>query len=277
MNTRVKTNFNTLLIVENEGIVQIILNRPDRRNAITHEMQAEIDTALDEAELDDEVKAVVLRGAGLAFSAGHDLAEELAGNSFPAKTFPWARPSIGPALPRPWYFRKPLIGAVHGYVGPYAFALVACCDFNIAADNTRFGCEIFQGQYPDLAWLPLYLQLPFRVIEKLFLMGGWLDAEKALQFQFVQRVLPEDEVVAEALRWANQASMASPSEFAFSKERIRRSVELMGLSSLPSALTAYGPPHVPGGFDLGATIAEHGLKEALKIRDKFIDPEISRV
>lgn len=144
-----RQDFNTLKIIEDDGIVQIVLNRPDQRNAITHEMQAEIDIALDEAELDDAVLAVILRGEGKVFSAGHDLNDQ-ADKSFPELTFPWAKPSIPPLLPRAWYFRKPLIGAVHNYVGPYAVALVACCDFTIAADDTRFGCEIFRGHYPDI-------------------------------------------------------------------------------------------------------------------------------
>jgi enoyl-CoA hydratase/carnithine racemase len=193
----VKTDFNTLAIVQTEAVTEIVFNRPNARNAISHEMQAEIDVALDEAEIDPTVRAVVLRGEGVLFSAGHDLKEQSAGKSFPALTFPHASPSVHPKFPRAWYFRKPLIGAVHNYVGPYAFALAGCCDFNIAAVGTKFSCEVFKGTYPDIGWLPLYIQLPMRVIEKLWLMGGWMDAEQALQFQFVQRVVLEDQVWTE--------------------------------------------------------------------------------
>src|SRR6201999_4013667 len=95
-------------------------------------MQREIDLALDEAELDDEVRAVILRGTGVLFTSGHDLFEQSSGKSFPDETFPWKTPSKGHELPRAWYFRKPLIGAIHNYVGGYGLALVGCCDFNIA-------------------------------------------------------------------------------------------------------------------------------------------------
>jgi enoyl-CoA hydratase/carnithine racemase len=274
-----RTDFNSLKIVgpDDDGIIQLVLHRPDKRNAISHEMQREIDEALDEAELDPEVRAVVLRGDGVLFSAGHDLNEQFAGKSFPELTFPEASPSIEPRLPRAWYFRKPLIGAAHNYAGPYAVAILGCCDFNIAAEHTRFSCEIFQGAYPDIGWLPLYLQLPMRVMEKLWLMGGWMDAEQALQFQFVQRVVPEDEVVEEAMRWARHASMISPSGFSFGKERIRRSIELLGLSSLPSVLTQYGPPRTPGRFDFAAAVTEHGMREAVRMRAEVFKPDISRV
>ena len=276
-----KSDFGTLAVTQEDGVVQVILNRPEARNAISHRMQAEIDIALDEAEIDPEVKAVVLRGEGVIFSAGHDLKEQAAGKSFPALTFPHASPSISPRLPRAWYFRKPLIGAVHGYVGPYAIALVACCDFNIAAEHTRFSCEVFRSSYPDVGWLPLYVQLPMRVIEKLWLMGGWMDAEQALQFQFVQRVLPPEDVTAEALRWAHQAAQIPTESFAHSKEKIRRSVELLGLSALPSVLDRFGPPPErqpeSGPAQFGDVLAEQGLREAVRRRDEKFDPGISRV
>jgi enoyl-CoA hydratase/carnithine racemase len=276
-----KSDFGTLTITQDDGVVEVILNRPKVRNAISHQMQAEIDVALDEAEVDPGVKAVVLRGEGAIFSAGHDLKEQMAGKSFPALTFPFASPSISPRLPRAWYFRKPLIGAVHGYVGPYAIALVACCDFNIAAEHTRFSCEVFRSSYPDVGWLPLYMQLPMRVIEKLWLMGGWMDAEQALAFQFVQRVLPQEDVTGEALRWARQAAQISPEAFAHSKEKIRRSIEVLGLSSLHTVLSQYGPPHDSrqdsGAAPFGNVLQEQGLKEAVRLRDQKFDPDITRV
>ena len=273
-----KTDFNTLSITASDGVAQVILNRPKARNAISHEMMAELDVALDEAEVDPDVGAVVLRGEGKLFSAGHDLKEQLGGKDFVAKTFPHASPSVRPALPRAWYFRKPLIGALHGYVGPYAFALVACCDFNIAAAGTRFSCEVFKGSYPYMEWLPLYLQLPMRVIEKLWLMGGWMDAEQALHFQLVQRVLPEEEVVDEALRWAAQAARIPGDSFAQGKDKIRRSIELMGLSALPSVLDKQVTTSADErSSELASTAQGKGLQDAVKALAEGFDPEIAKV
>src|SRR5262249_36522044 len=128
-----KKDFETLAVIQSDGVVY----------AMTHEMKAELDAALDEAEIDSGVTAVVLRGEGPVFSAGHDLKQQFGGKPFQARTFPHASPSVHPKLPRAWYFRKPLIGAVHSYVGASAIALVACCDFNIAATGTRFSCDVF--------------------------------------------------------------------------------------------------------------------------------------
>ena len=262
-----RSDFATLLVIEDEGVIQIVLNRPEARNAFTHAMMAELDTALDEAETDPEVLAVVLRGEGKLFSAGHDLKEQMGGKPFHPRTFPHASPSISPKLPRAWYFRKPLIGALHGYVGPYAIAIAACCDFNIAATGTRFSCEVFRGSYPFIDWLPLYLQLPMRVIEKLWLMAGWMDAEQALQFQFVQRVVAEDDVVEEAMRWAHQTALIDSEGFARGKDKIRRSIELLGLANLPSVLGR--EPDRTAGAKLDV--------EAMKALNAKFDPSIAKV
>src|SRR5262249_31052530 len=114
-------DYNTLAVTLDGGVLDVLLDRPDKRNAITHEMQDEIDAVLDEAEVDDAVRAVVLRGSGVVFSAGHDLHDNER-QSFAELRAPFASPSRAPQMLRAWYFRKPLIAAVHGYVGPYALA-----------------------------------------------------------------------------------------------------------------------------------------------------------
>lgn len=260
-------DFATIRVIEEDGLVQLVLDRPSARNAFSHEMMAELDAALDAAEFDPAVKAVVLRGEGKMFSSGHDLKEQLGGKPFHPRTFPHASPSIAPGLPRAWYFRKPLIGALHGYVGPYAIAIAACCDFNIAAQGTRFSCEVFRGSYPYIDWLPLYLQLPMRVVEKLWLMAGWMDAEQALQFQFVQRVVPDDALLAEALRWATQAALIPSEAFARGKDKIRRSYEVMGLANLPSVLGR--EPDRTSGSDLDL--------EKMKALNALFDPAVAKV
>src|SRR5260221_866832 len=91
--------FETLAVSSHDGILDVMLNRPEKRNAITHLMQAEIDLALDEAEIDEDIHAVILRGAGKVFSAGHDLMEQASGKGFPDIPYPPASPSVPPALP----------------------------------------------------------------------------------------------------------------------------------------------------------------------------------
>jgi enoyl-CoA hydratase len=268
--------FETISGSVTDGVLDLLLNRPEKRNAITHQMTAELNETLDQAELDPGVRAVALRGAGPIFSAGHDLKEQ-AIKSFPDQLYPLASPSVAPALPRAWYFRKPLIAGVHGYVGPYALALLSCCDFVIAAEGTRFSCEVFRSTAPEMPWLPLYEQLPLRVIKKLFLMGGWMDAEEALQFQLAQRVVPVEGLEDETLRWAKQAALIPSETFGHSKETIHRTYEIMGLGLAHTVLKRWGPPRPPTGSSFKQTLEEKGLKEAVRERDARFDEGISRV
>jgi 2-(1,2-epoxy-1,2-dihydrophenyl)acetyl-CoA isomerase len=266
-------DYGTLLATRSDGILDLRLNRPRVRNAISHQMQSEIDLALDEAEVDPEVKAVMLRGEGAVFSAGHDLKEQATpGMSFPDRTFPHASPSIGPRLPRAWYFRKPLIAGVHGYVGPYAQAITACADFTIAAEGTRFSWLT-----PDVGWLPLYMILPMRVLEKMILMRGWMDAEQALQFQYVQRVVPVSEVEGETRRWAEQAAQIPTETFGHGKDQIRRSYELLGLANQPSAMPRYRPAIGDRHEEYERILREQGMTAALAYRDGNIDDDVARV
>lgn len=268
-----RTEFETLEIVQDGPVVQVVLDRPDVRNAMSHLMHHEIDEALDEAELDADVCAVVLRGAGTMFSAGHDLKEQYAGKDFRARVFPVRTPSTSPAFPRAWYFRKPLIGAVHGFAGAGAVALLGCCDFIIAAPGTRFSLEVFRGVAPEMDWLPLYAQLPMRVMEKLFLMGGWFDAEQALQLHFVQRVVPEEQVVEEALRWARQVGASSGDSWGRAKESIRRAYELLGLANLHALLDRPEPLSA----EVLAALRDRDVKDVVAERDAGFDPDVARV
>ncbi|WP_194904586.1 enoyl-CoA hydratase/isomerase family protein [Catenulispora rubra] len=271
--------FNTLRTALADGILEIVLSRPGTRNAMSHEMEREISAALDRAELDPDVAAVMVRGDGEIFSAGHDLKEQYGGRPFTEEGFPEASPSIPPTLPRAWYFRKPLISGVHGYVGPAAIGLVACSDFIIAATGTRFGCEMYRGRgaRPAMEWLPLYVQLPMRVVEKLFLLGGWMDAEQALQFQFVQRVVPEDGLAKETRRWAEQAALIPSATFGHSKDQIRRAYELLGLAAIPASLSRLRPPDSAPRVDFGKVLEEQGLRQAVRARDAGFDEDVARV
>ncbi|MEN2740606.1 enoyl-CoA hydratase/isomerase family protein [Microbacterium sp. X-17] len=271
--------FETIQCTLVDNVLDIVLNRPESRNAISKFMDQELFAALDRAEKDPEVRAVMITGAGPMFSAGGDLKERSGDNPVfqEQEMFPLASPSVAPALARPWFFRKPLIAGVHKYVGPYALAWISHCDWVIAAEGTKFSCEVSRPTAPMLPWLPLYQLLPVRVIKKLFLLGGWMDAEEAHQFQLVQRVVPESEVRAETLRWAKQAALIPTESFGHSKETIHRTYEVMGLALAPTVLKRWGPPHEDMAAEFDRSVEELGLREAVRRRDAQFADDISKV
>jgi enoyl-CoA hydratase/carnithine racemase len=278
--------YETITTELRDGILEIMLNRPEKRNAINDTMETEFNAALDAAEMDPEVQVVTLKGSGQVFSAGHDLKGQPV---WPA-IYPNTRPSAPLTLPRAWYFRKPLIAGVHEYVGPYAMAYVACCDSTIASRGTRFSLEALRAgahsQIPYGPWAVLYTQLPMKVITKLFLVGGWMDAEEANRHQFVQRVVDRSELDAETQRWAEEAREMSSPKYAEAKHAVRRVYETMCLSwaqQIPGPATGAGfeagfkEQNVMTTSEWRSVWDKQGLQEALRVRDEKFDVEVGRV
>jgi enoyl-CoA hydratase/carnithine racemase len=281
------TEYNALLVEVDGPIVEIVFNRPEKRNALNFEMVREFEEVLAQAEVDDSVRVVTLRGAGKVFSAGHDLndVKELAEYAARGIPHPEVDPLGAPQLMRCWYFSKPLIAGVHGFVGPEAMKTIANFDFVIAASGTRFSYEQARVRSSAPGGNPLVFLLPMRVWKKLLLMGGWFDAEQALSFHFVQRVVSEEELAGEVRAWAEQIATIPSADLQIAKEGIHRQYELMGLANMEMVQNRItkrvesdaGSGAAAGDFwdQLGA--GGDGLKKALKDRDAAVDSDISKV
>jgi enoyl-CoA hydratase len=171
----------------------ITLNRPEKLNAITFAMNDAVISALDEAAGTDAVKVVVLNGAGRAFSAGHDLTEEVTANVDGA--FRWHRfleDHFG-VVERLLTYRKPLIARVSGFCLGGGFEFALACDLIIASEDAKFGhVEIRYGSGP------VTMVLPFLIHDKkareMLLTGDTISAEDARNSGFVNHVVPMDEL-----------------------------------------------------------------------------------
>lgn len=271
------TAYETLEIVKRGPILDVRLNRPEARNAMTFKMDAELDLILDEAEDDPEVAAVTLRGNGVLFCAGHDLKEVAAGYRSEGRPSGLPKHMTRPQMPRAWYFKKPLIAGVHGYVGPMGNHLIAGCDFVIAAEGTRFSFEQTRMGGGAAGGTILNFQLPMRVVKKLWLMGGWFDTEKALAMDYVQRVVPLEDLEGETLRWAEEAAKIPAEQYTGAKEMIHRCYEirgLVGIAMIQNKVSGHGSVKDRKFFEM---VQEVGLKDALKWRDGQFDQSVARV
>lgn len=272
------------LLTRMEGSTLVItFNRPEARNAINWTMERELWAALAAAQRLDEVRAVVLNGAGEMFSAGHDLrqvAKEANGGGPQVDGEWWARQTT--MLPS-WNFTKPFIAAVHGFVGPFANGILMTADLVIAAEGTKFSFEHSRTGV-GRPWGPyalMYFMFPPRVVTKLWALGGWMDADQALQLHYVQRVVERDEVDAVALRWAEQCSLIDSEGFGHTKQGMHEMYEAMGLLDMVEiGRQPMVPPSaeaVERSIEFNRTWKREGAKAALALRDAGVDPDFGQV
>ncbi|MFZ9016365.1 MAG: enoyl-CoA hydratase/isomerase family protein, partial [Ilumatobacteraceae bacterium] len=195
-----KPRLTTLRLVHrsDDAVATILLNRPDRLNALSRVLLAEIVEACRWLDSTHEIKAVVVRGEGRAFSAGFDLSDfrQLEGASNPRDTADLGR-IAAEALTE---VRPMTIAAVHGHCVGGGLVLAAACDLRIASDDVRFSIPEVDLGIP-LAWggIPrLVRELGPAVTKELVLTCRPFGADEALGLRFLNRVVPRDELVGAA-------------------------------------------------------------------------------
>jgi enoyl-CoA hydratase/carnithine racemase len=266
------------ILVERAGAVcHIWLNRPDVRNALTSKMEADLDEILTEIEIDEQIRVVTLRGKGSVFSSGHDLKEAAA--DYARGISPSAKPGRVPSLLRLWYFKKPIVAAVHGFVGPWPFIMLGHVDFILAAEGTRFSLEHARLGAEPPGGSPLVFHFPPNVWKKLSMMGGWLDADQAHHYGFVQRVVKADRLDDELEAWTDYIARIPPKQIESTKMAIHRQYELMGLATMELVQSrilegGHGTPEDMAWFQ---NLAAKGMKESLRERDAGFDDGVAQV
>ena len=219
-------SYETLLVEVRAGVGTLTLNRPDARNALNPTLVRELGDALGRLDADDEVRVVIIRGAGeRAFCAGADLKGMFrAGSILDAREQYAGLAGILEAMPR---MRTPVIGRVHGYALAGGCGLAAACDVVIAAEDAVFGLpEIKLGLLPLMVLAPiLRTATPKRVLE-LVLTGRELPAPEALEIGLVTRVVPRADLDVTVGEVARTLAGLSPATVALGKEAFYRALEL---------------------------------------------------
>jgi enoyl-CoA hydratase/carnithine racemase len=183
-----------VLVSQADGVCELRLNRPEKRNAITLAMYEALWAAMVQAEGDDSVRVILLSGAGAGFTAGNDLNDFLAGP--PAgEDNPIAR--FVRLLPK---LRKVLIAAVHGSTVGIGATMLLHCDLVVAARSTRLAMPFVSlGLVPEAASSLLLPRLiGHQRAAELLLLGTVIDAQAALNFGLVNRVVEDDKLLEEA-------------------------------------------------------------------------------
>lgn len=199
--------FAQLLFDVQAGVATITLNRPDRLNAFTTQMTAELLAALKNCAGDDAIRCVILTGAGRGFCAGQDLSEiqQLTGS-----VSDHLRHGFNQVVLALRGLEKPVIAKLNGAVAGAGLGVALAADLRIAADTARFASAFLGiGLVPDtgVSWLLYHLAGPARAFE-LIVTGRRLDAAEALAFGLVNQVVPAaalDESVAAVAQALAQA------------------------------------------------------------------------
>jgi methylglutaconyl-CoA hydratase len=209
--------YSTLLLEITGNLATIKLNRPDKRNAISTPMMAELQTALDEIEK-THARVVILTGAGKAFCAGMDL-DMLAAiaKQSPAENQEDSR-RIAKLFRRVWSYPRPLIAAVNGAAYAGGCGLATLCDFTLAVPEAKFGyTEVKIGFLPAIVSVFLTRQIGEKRCRDLLLTGRIIEASEAREFGLVSEIVPAERLMERAHELADLLVAASPSSLARSK------------------------------------------------------------
>src|SRR5580700_11303028 len=201
--------YSTLLLECRDAIATITLSRPDKRNAVTTAMIADLQTALDAIEKNHTTRVVILTGAGKAFCAGMDL-EMLS--------------AIAKMLRRIWSFPRPMIAAVNGAAYAGGCGIATLCDFTLASTEAKFGyTEVKIGFLPAIVSVFLTRQIGEKRCRDLLLTGRIIDAVEAKELGLVTEVVPAEHLLDRAHELAADLISASPNSLTRAKHLLTSS------------------------------------------------------
>ncbi|MCK4988409.1 MAG: enoyl-CoA hydratase/isomerase family protein, partial [Desulfobacterales bacterium] len=271
---------------EEGSVVTLTMNKPETLNALNIEFSREIDDALTKVEQDDDVKVVVLKGAGKAFSAGYDLGRVyfVYGGGTGKPEDKTRRPSQrsrlaydrwrSESLRKIFLLDKITIAQVHGYCIGGGLYMSLCCDLTIAAEDAKIGhSEQRLGFSGTMYVFPIEVMLiGQKRARELLLTGKLIDGKEAERIGLVNQVVASDQLEAETRKLAKSMTLLPRDGIAIGKACARMTYDSMGLSS------AFGQGYLghtmftntrfePGEYNFIKRRRDVGLREAVKERD----------
>lgn len=214
----------TVKYKKKENIVIISFNRPDKLNAQNRQLVSDFLSALKQAESDDEIKAVIVKGEGRAFCSGDDLSEDHAIGSMETglNIVETMQDTTRIIMRMP----KPVIAAVHGYALGAGCEWAMNCDLRIAAEGTKFGFPEVRvgGTVTNAGTKMLLLLVGLARAKELIFTTDMIDAAQVESWGLVNRVVPLDKLESEALVLANKIIQHSTLAVGLSKKALNQGV-----------------------------------------------------
>jgi enoyl-CoA hydratase len=245
-------------------VARIMLNRPSTRNAQNRGLLVELDEAFVAAEKDDQVRVVILGGAGPMFSSGHDLGSKEAleernpgpNQHITAKTNGGTRDGAEKRMLQEWHYffqntlrwrnlRKITIAQVHGAVYSAGLMLMWACDLIVAADNVTFADVV--GERLGMCGME-YFGHPWefgpRKAKELLLLGDSIDVEEAYRLGMVSKIFKADELNDRTVEFASRIAQRPTMTALMIKESVNQAVDNMGFyNALQAAFTLHQLNH----------------------------------
>ncbi len=202
-------DYQYLLVDQQENVLIIRFNVPEKRNALISDMRQELLQVLERAEKDENVRCIVLTGEGKAFSAGGDLSSLKELKPLDGRNL---LQSAQPLMMKLLEIEKPIIAAVNGPAAGAGFSLALLCDLIIASDQAFFVQSFVNvGLIPDFAAMHFLPKLVgMHKAKELMFLGERISAEEAREIGIVNRVVSADSLLEETLKLAKQLAEKAP-------------------------------------------------------------------
>ena len=220
-------------IIREGAVATVLLNAPERMNAMNLEMFEGIGRAMAELDADHDLRCVMFRGAGgKAFAAGADISEFAAKRSTRDKAVAYAAVS-NPALEAVQGCRHPTVAVIEGACVGGGLGLAAMCDLRLCNQSARFGVPIKRlGLVESPEELrPLVAKFGVNVLMEILLLGDLMDAEAALRTGLVNKVVADDALDDEAAKWARKIAEGAPLTARWHKKFLYRLLDPRPLSA----------------------------------------------
>lgn len=233
--------YETIKYEKKDQIAYITVNRPKQMNALNSVVLEELYDAFEKAGTDDEIRVILLTGEGKAFVAGADIAEMSKMSPVQAREFGKKGHKLMNYIHN---VETPVIAAINGFALGGGCELSMACDIRIASENAKFGQpEVGLGLIPGFAG---NLRLP-RLVGKgmakyMILTGEMIDAEDAFRIGLVQKVVPAEELMAEAEKIANKIIAQAPIAVKYAKDVINNGYDMDLKSASAYEVNTFGIP-----------------------------------
>lgn len=269
--TTTETTYTTIDVERIDAALRITLNRPEKRNALSFDLQDELIDAIDTAQRDKTVRVIIIRGAGPAFCAGYDITPrdpETYGGPYTVEDDVAMCVGIARRWSRVWDCRIPVIAQVHGYCVAGGTDLALHCDMVVAADDAKIGFPPVraQGGPPTHMWV--YHCGP-QWSKRLLLTGDTITGAQAARIGLVLESVPAADLDEHVLSLAQRMANIGHDLLAHNKRVVNLGVELMGRSSMQviGAIHDVLGHQAPEAFEFNRISRDEGLRAALDYRD----------